>query len=264
MKHVLTCTTEELALLVTLCGYPSVAKGIAEAAIGEKSPDEWTAIMETTVHQLQLKQFWDFEREKRDEIPLSDEMQEFIHQYVRSQWLLRCSNAPNLSLLMFHHVEENTWLTHMIDRDIIHEFAYVSSEDIPSIIKDYYSFATNRFDEFADFNLSDKAFDLLSRKEKLKKVRRISTFSAEQQRSFEQFIEDLDRQEWSLYNISFFHVPSPEEEPFIENIVFFLPSVNGVWMIEYTEHPSTPVQIHLGSKEEWEDQLMGIGSILKY
>ena len=64
MDYIMTCTSEELALLVTLCGYPDVAKSIAEAAIGEKSPVEWDAIMEVTVHQLILKQLWDSERNK--------------------------------------------------------------------------------------------------------------------------------------------------------------------------------------------------------
>jgi hypothetical protein len=221
-------------------------------------------MMEATIHQLQLKQFWDDERERREEIPLSDEMQKFINQYVQSQWMLRCSNVPNSNLLMFHHLEQNTCLTHLIERDIIHEFAYVSSDEIPNIIKDYYHFSTNRFDEFEDFSLSDKAFDLLSNKGKLNKVRKLCSFTPKQEHSYEQFIKDLERQSWSLYNISFFHIPSSEEDPYLENIVFFLPSVNGVWIVEYTDHPSTPVLIRLGSTKEWEELLEGIGSILKY
>ncbi|MGJ7922179.1 hypothetical protein [Neobacillus sp. LXY-4] len=264
MDHVLTCTTEELALLVTLCGYPSVAKGIEEAAVGEKSPAEWTSMMEGTIHQLQLKRLWDYEKERRDEIPLSEEMQQFITQYIQSNWILRCTNIPNQNLLMFHHVEKNTWLTHVIERDIIHEFAYVSSDEIPNIIKDYYSFSTNRFDDMEAFNLSDKAFDLLSHKGRLKKFQKMCRFSPKQEHSFHQFVEDLDKQDWSLYNISFFHIPSYEEDPSLENIVFFLPSVNGVWIIEYTDHPSTPVHITLGSTKEWQELLEGIGSVVRY
>lgn len=264
MNHILTCTTEELALLVTLSGYPRVAKGIAEAAVGEKNPAEWTAMMEATIHQLQLKQYWDFDKEKRDEIPLSDEMQQFITQYVQSNWMLRCSNIVNHNILMFHHIEQDTWLTHLIERDVIHEFAYITSNEIPNLIKDYYSFSTNRFDEFADINLSDQAFDLLSNKDKLKKVRKLSSFTPKQELSFDRFVEDLENQAWSLYNISFFHIPNQEAEPYLENIVFFLPSINGVWIVEYTDHPSTPVNISLGSTKEWTQLLEGIGSMLKY
>jgi hypothetical protein len=112
--------------------------------------------------------------------------------------------------------------------------------------------------------LSDKAFDLLSNKGNKKKVRKLCNLTPKQERSFEQFLEDLERNEWSLYNISFFHIPDIEDAPLLENIVFFLPSVNGVWIVEYTDHPSTPVNISLGSTKEWEELLDGIGSVLKY
>jgi len=35
IKHLITCTSEELAILVTLCDYPDIAKGIAEVSLGK-------------------------------------------------------------------------------------------------------------------------------------------------------------------------------------------------------------------------------------
>jgi len=49
MKHIITCTSEELAILVTLCDYPDIAKGIAEASLGKKSRKEWDAIAAATI-----------------------------------------------------------------------------------------------------------------------------------------------------------------------------------------------------------------------
>ena len=83
MDYIMTCTSAELALLVTLSGYPGVAKGIAEASVGEKGQKEWEAIMEVTTHQLILKQLWDDERELKGEIPLRDEIQQFIQGLCR-------------------------------------------------------------------------------------------------------------------------------------------------------------------------------------
>ncbi|WP_253907613.1 hypothetical protein [Bacillus sp. WMMC1349] len=48
MKHILTCTSEELGILVGLCDYPGVAKGIMEASLGKKSSKEWDAIAAST------------------------------------------------------------------------------------------------------------------------------------------------------------------------------------------------------------------------
>lgn len=58
MDFVLTCTSEELALMVSVAGYDSVAKGIVEAAVGKKSGQEWVPTMEATSKQLIMKRIF--------------------------------------------------------------------------------------------------------------------------------------------------------------------------------------------------------------
>jgi len=257
----MTCTTEELALMITLVGYPGVAKSIAEASVGKKSPKEWESIMQVTVHQLVLKKIWDSERDEREEVPLSDEMQDFISSYVQSNWMIRCSNLAQSNILMFHYVEGDSWLSHIIDRDIIHEFAYVDREAIPTMIRDYYAFSQEEALEPGRFMLSDRAFDLLSEKQNDKKARKISSFSPSEEESFNRFIKDLEANSWSLYNISFFQMSDIEADPVLHNIVFFMPSSEGIWIVEYTDHQETPVEIQLKSFEEWFDLLKGVEHI---
>jgi hypothetical protein len=259
MDYIMTCTSAELALLVTLSGYPGVAKGIAEASVGEKRPKEWEAIMEVTTHQLILKQLWDDERELKGEIPLKDEIQQFIQSYVESKWMIRCSNKGQSNILMLHHIENDTWMTHIIDRDIIHEFAYIKGADIPSIIRNYYSFSEEGIERAQMFHLSDQAFDLLSEHHNVRKVRKISSFTPEEEQSFRTFLNDLESQDWSLYNISVFHNPNIERDPILENIVFFLPAAKGIWVVEYTHHPTAPVKVELNRFEQWCDLLNSVG-----
>ncbi|NYE09283.1 hypothetical protein F4694_006154 [Bacillus niacini] len=259
MDYIMTCTSAELALLVTLSGYPGVAKGIAEASVGEKSQKEWEAIMEVTTHQLILKQLWDDDQESKGEIPLKVEIQQFIQGYVKSKWMIRCSNKGQSNILMVHHIENDTWMTHIIDRDIIHEFAYIKGTDIPSIIRNYYSFSEKGIDRAQHFHLSDQAFDLLSERHNIRKVRKISSFTPEEEQSFRAFLNDLELQGWSLYNISLFHNPSIERDPILENIVFFLPAAKGIWVVEYTDHPTAPVRVELNTFEQWCDLLSGVG-----
>ena len=49
----------------------------------------------------------------------------------------------------------------MIDRDIIHEFAYVDEQEIAQLMKDYYHFSTDEEHIPLKFRLSDKCFDFL-------------------------------------------------------------------------------------------------------
>lgn len=255
----MTCTSAELALLVTLSGYPGVAKGIAEASVGEKGQKEWEAIMEVTTHQLILKQFWDDERESKGEIPLKDEIQQFIQNYVESKWMIRCSNKGQSNILMIHHIEKDTWMTHIIDRDIIHEFAYINGADISNVIRNYYSFSEETIERAHLFHLSDQAFDLLSESKRVGKVRKLSSFTPEEEQSFRVFLDDLEEHAWSLYNISVFHHPSIDRDPTLENIVFFLPSTRGIWVVEYIDHPTAPVRVALNTFEQWCDLLNGVG-----
>ena len=67
-----------------------------------------------------------------------------------------------------------------------------------------------------------------------------------------------------MFNISNFSITSYEEETYLENILFFLPSDRGIWLAEYTEDPKTPVHIHLANHDEWEATLTGIGDLAAY
>ncbi|WP_257350765.1 hypothetical protein [Pseudalkalibacillus decolorationis] len=264
MEHLLTCTTEELALMVSVTGHQGVAKGIAEASLGEKSEKEWIAIMETTANQLIMKRIWDQEREAREESPLNAETTRFIENYVSSKRMIRCSNVPQKSVLMLHHFDGDEWLFHLIDRDIIHEFAIITSSKIKEIIRDYYGISYEDFGGEQSFSLTDKAFDMLSNPKKVDKVRRISEFTDVEEESYSMLLDDLQTFDWTLFNISNFNIVTLEEEMYLENILFFLPSKRGVWISEYTEDQDKPVHIHLADLEEWEVILTGVSDLAAY
>ncbi|WNF22701.1 hypothetical protein [Mesobacillus jeotgali] len=261
MKPLLACTTEELALLVTFCGYPEVGKGIAESSMESVTPENWQSVMQATIHQLMLKQIWDYEREANNEAPISEEMETFIESYVESQWMIRCSHVPEQHILMIHKMDENTWLSHLIDRDIIHEFAYITSEELPSHIKEYYSFTNINFVDGMSFQLTEQDFDLLSDKSNLSKLEAYAYLSSEENEAFNEFINALGSKQWSLNNISLFNLPTLEADPMLTNIMFFLPSSKGIWVVEYSEDSERPVHIYLRSYEEWGAMLDEVGNI---
>lgn len=255
MKPILTCTTEELALLVTFSNYPEVGKGIAQSSLGNKSPEVWDSVMQATIHQLILKQLWDYEREANGEAPISIEMETFIKSYVESKWMVRCSNVPEQHILMIHKVDGDTWLSHLIDRDIIHEFAYVTSDELPGHIKEYYSFKDNQFNGDMAFTLAEEDFDQLSNRKNIEKLAGNTYFLPEEEAAFNHFLEELDAQNWSLNNISVFNLPDLEADPLLTNIMFFLPTINGIWIVEYTEAEDRPVHVQLHPHERWVDML---------
>ena len=260
MDFVLTCTSEELALMVSVAGYDTVAKGIAEAAVGEKSEQEWVAVMEATSKQLIMKRIFDEEREARGENPLTENMLDFLQKYVESKRMIRCSNTPMKSVLMIHHFEGEDWLLHLIDRDIIHEFSIIKSQEIHTYIREYYGIKNLDTSISHSFTLSEKNFDRLSKPDKLKKVLKSSKFTTEEEESFDLFVEDLQRFQWSLFNISNFNIVTVEDEVYLENILFFLPSTEGIWLTEYQDDSDT-VYFHLADEKEWEEMLKGIGEL---
>lgn len=46
--------------------------------------------------------------------------------------------------------------------------------------------------------------------------------------------------------------------PFLQNIVFFIPSAQGVWVAQYDEHNEKPVHISLKTIEQWYELLKGL------
>ncbi|MBT2694796.1 hypothetical protein [Bacillus sp. ISL-55] len=261
MKPLLACTTEELALLVTFCGYPAVGKGIAESSMDGLTPEKWESVMQATIHQLMLKQIWDYEREANNEAPISMEMEAFIKSYVESQWMIRCSHVPDQHILMIHKINDDTWLSHLIDRDIIHEFAYITSEELPSHIREYYSFSNISYTDGMSFKLTEQDFDFLSDKSNLSRLDAHTYLSLEEKEALNEFTNALDAKTWSLNNISMFNLPTLEADPMLTNILFFLPSSKGIWVVEYTDDAERPVQIQLQSYEDWENMLDGVGQI---
>ncbi|WP_139378318.1 hypothetical protein [Mesobacillus jeotgali] len=261
MKPLLACTTEELALLVTFCGYPEVGKGIAESSMGGLTPEKWESVMQATIHQLMLKQIWDYEREVNNEVPISKEMETFIKSYVGSRWMIRCSSVPEQHILMIHKIDEEIWLSHLIDRDIIHEFAYITSEELASHIKEYYSFQDIDFADDMSFQLTENDFDLLSNRSNISGLEAYTYLSSEESKAFNEFTNSLDLKQWSLNNISMFNLPDLDADPMLTNIVFFLPSLKGIWIVEYTNESERPIHINLRSNEVWEDMLDGLGQI---
>ncbi|WEG17399.1 hypothetical protein PQ478_02520 [Alkalihalophilus pseudofirmus] len=263
MNFVMKCSTEELALLVSLTGYPNVAKGILETGLGRKTQQEWDAVMEATAHQLMVKDLWVEVAERNGDIPLSEEMQMFIKSYVESNYMIRIPDAPNQHAAMLHHIQGDTWLLHSIDRDIIHEFAYMTVDEMPQMIKDYYAISEKQPDEQRTFALSDETFDLLSVRDNVKKVQMLADLAPEEEIHFQAFLTDLDHHAWTLHNISFFHIPSIDKDPLLENITFFLPGSEGVWVVSYQDGEELPVRVTLESTEEWNAMAEGVAVVAR-
>ncbi|WP_079478812.1 hypothetical protein [Halobacillus salinus] len=258
MEHLLTCTTEELALMMAVSDQPKMARGMMDESFGKKTEREWIAIMEAMSHQLIMKRMWDPEKEKNDENPLNEEVRSFIDKYVHSERMIRCSNLPMQSVLMLHHYEGDQWLFHVIDRDIVHEFALLESSEIKATIRDFYGIEYESYAGEQTFDLTYRDFDRLRDPKKVDKIQRKTPFTESEEHSFELFTEDLKRFDWTLFNISNFSIHSREDQSFAENILFFLPSHRGIWISEHQEEQDRPAHFYLADYEEWDTILQGI------
>ncbi|WP_338778726.1 hypothetical protein [Metabacillus sp. FJAT-52054] len=259
MNYQLVCTTEELAILVSICGYPEFSNGIAVTSFGDRTEKDWNLVTQVTIPQLILKEIWDEQKEAAGLLPISETMHTFIQSYVESKRMIRCSDLPNKSAFMFHKATDNGWLAHIIYKDIIHEFFYVETEEIPKLIRDYYKFEFTSEFKNHEFNLSESDFDALSKQDHMNQI--LSNMDASESQSFEKFLADLKESDWSLFNISNFSLFEKQEDAYLENIVFFLPSTNGVWVAEYTDDAKTPVSIRLTPEDEWYQVVNGVGFV---
>ncbi|WP_368504945.1 hypothetical protein AB3N04_04665 [Alkalihalophilus sp. As8PL] len=235
MNRVLKCTTEELMLLVNLCGYPDVAKGIGESSLGEKSEDAWEAVYEGAVHQLMLKEVWDVQKAAENEVPLNEELQTFIHHYVQSQSIIRSANVTTNETLLFHEMPNDKWLMHHVIADLIHEFFFVEESEIEKHIIPFSRYNQVEGEALSSFTLTDHQFDLLSKEENILEVRGLAKLTKEEEMAFDSFVHSIKVNEWSLHNSSLLRVDAETGESSIEEILFHVPSEYGIWMLSYDE-----------------------------
>ncbi|MDA1477886.1 hypothetical protein [Bacillus changyiensis] len=258
MEHIITCTSEELGIISSICGFPGVAKEIMEASLGKRPDEEWDAIAASTINQLILKGYWDEEKRAKDENPFTEDMQQFITSYLNTRQLIHCANLKDQNILMLHQIEKESWLLHIIDRDIIHEFAYIEQQEISHLINDYFHFTPEKDFFPLELRLSDQCFDWLRNKEKIQIIRKESFFSTTEEHCFNQLIEDLEENEWSINSISIFNISNGDSK--LTNITFFIPSAHGVWVVKYDKHLEKPVHISLYNLEQWYDLTKSIES----
>ncbi|MQR97180.1 hypothetical protein [Fictibacillus phosphorivorans] len=257
MDHVITLTTEELVMLLSTANYQDEARVLFNSYSEPKSANELEAIFKTTVNQLRLKGLWDEEKHKLDLNPITDDMMDFIEIYVKCNYLLRATNEPKKAALIFHHVENDTWLYHYVDDQIIHEFAFMKYNEIPNTLREFYLFNFTDNESEYTFNLTDEQFDILSNPKKFKKVEKSFRGNALEKLSFEKFSIDLRENNNGMENISVFSLDE-ERELYLENLVFFFQSINGVWLSEYEHGKEIPVNIYLANSNKWEEVLEAI------
>ncbi|TSB45223.1 hypothetical protein [Alkalicoccobacillus porphyridii] len=258
MQPNLTCTTEELILLLTLCGYQETAKGLGESVFGEKSTDAWDTLLDGASHQLMLKGVWDYDKAENDEVPLTNELQDFIKNYASSPHLVRLINQAQDTSLLFHSVSEDYWIEHIVVNGIIHEFGYVSLKEIKEDIRDFYLIESPTPLKGSAFVLTPNQFELLSDSSNVD-ILANNLEDAPFKDSFINFKEDLNNYKWQLDNISRFYLEDSGEESKMTNILFLLPSKNGIWCIKYIENDNEVfVAFELKDTNSWIEECMNL------
>ncbi|ERN54911.1 hypothetical protein [Alkalihalophilus marmarensis] len=236
MQSVLKCTTEELVVLVDLCGYHSVAKGIGESSLGEKSEDAWEAVFEGAVHQLMLKGVWDVQKASNNEVPLNEELQLFIKHFVQSPKIIRTINVTANESLLFHQLPNEKWLMHHVTADIIHEFFFIEEHEISKHVLHFNQYMDMKGENHQAFTLTDHQFDLLSKEENVPKLKSLLNMPDDQMTAFDELISSINSNNWTLHNTSLIKVDLENEQNTITEVLFHIPSTSGVWMLEYDEH----------------------------
>ncbi|PLR79047.1 hypothetical protein CU633_02355 [Bacillus sp. V3-13] len=258
MDHIITMTTEELTILLSSADFSDEARELIHNSIKPKGASELEAIFKTTVNQLRMKGIWDELQHQLGLNPINEDTMSFLEIYANSKYMVRATNGKKKAALIFHYVEDDTWLYHFVDDEIIHEFAFMKESEIPGSLADFYSFSFPEGNkERLSFNLTDKSFDLLSNPQKQKKVEKSFKGNQNEKESFEFFLDDLTAHNHQMENISVFSIGESRQLS-LENLVFFFQAGKGVWLTEYEKEKEQPVNIQLADKEKWQEILEGV------
>ncbi|WP_078392893.1 hypothetical protein [Shouchella patagoniensis] len=253
MQPLLNCSTEELVCLLSMCGHHEMARGLGESLLGEKSPEGWDTVMEGAAHQLMLKGLWDTSKAAKDDIPLTDELIAFVHDYADSAYMVRFVDRENGRSLLFHQLSDAYWLYHQVINDVIHIFGRIETKDTQGEVDAFFGFTSEGVVE-QEFVLTPEQFDQLTEPEQVDQLRQDLAFllNEEELLGFNEFVFGLSAHDWTLKNGSSFVITGTNEGMYMNDIFFFLPTPNGIWIVVYElENDQQQVKISKKSKKEW-------------
>ena len=247
----ISLTTNELASVLALCGYESMASQILNSLDLNRETGEFDRFIEDTELSLKSKGLLDESRSST----LAAGLEDLLHVLVQSKRKARCIIKDRVLFIHFTKGETRTLLQEI--RNNTHFFSIFSMENgFDPLLLNHYELEGKReqpVNNLPTLQLSEAIYDSLHQMEPDVLDTMINDERVEG--LLKQFLSDFKDNEQEFANISLMEMDYVKDYMEMKQVIFLLPSENFVWHLDYDRIQEKEVFVIPSSVEEYSKRL---------
>ncbi len=248
--HPLSFSVEELALSVSLMGYPEDAAVLLSAYFGELSPEAAQRYLEAASHSL-LARGWVVQ--ENGTFTLAPTLREIVQGLASTKFSLylqkRPRNAPSMSLTF--HFGDTYVLSQTLSYDVVHQFSWLDHQDILPAGWAFFDVPHEQWEQGEHFgSIPSQAFQALYKaktQEERETIAETIDLAPDVRKAL---LEDLAQASYRGLIVLLEY--DEERKPYSHEGAFVLQGPNHTWLFASDESPQERLQVELMSLQSYQ------------
>ncbi|MFB5676421.1 hypothetical protein ACE3NQ_08470 [Paenibacillus terreus] len=231
---------EELGYALAVHQGEEMAAGLMKAFYGDLPEESWQLLFQAATHSLIAKGFIESIREADGEVTFIPAIAEIIRHLLSSSYMLRGVTERDSAKVLSIHVQQQRYLYHLSDGNTVHFFTWTEPEDWEEELVRFYgvekSGAAPAASTGAKAVITEGLWNQLTEPGHVSvAVPTLCTdLSPDEQNLIAKWQQAFQANVGSMDNLSTIRI-AHGDQTMIENILFLLPSDEGVWVIRNQE-----------------------------
>ncbi|PLT29797.1 hypothetical protein [Peribacillus deserti] len=222
----ISLTTNELASVLALCGYESMATDVINGQNELNSEEDFDKFLKETEASLKIKGFWNEQRESY----IEEGLESLITLLVHSKKKVRIIRGQKVTFI--HSLNRNNLLLQRIS-DGIHSLEIINSQELKKVLQNSCQgglVSSHEIDKLETLKLNEDIFNQLHH---LTNESVSNLLARNLPFSLSRFLEDFEANAFEFDNASLMEINFEQDVLSISQIFFFLNMGNYLWIMDY-------------------------------
>ncbi|MBM7691608.1 hypothetical protein JOC77_001015 [Peribacillus deserti] len=222
----ISLTTNELASVLALCGYESMANDVINNLNVLESEEGFTSFLQETEASLRMKGFWNDQRETM----IEEGLESLITLLVHSKKKIRIIRGQKVTFI--HHLDQNNLLLQMI-ADGQHRLEIIKNQELKQVLENFCGggrISAHEFHELEALKLDETIYNQLHQ---LTDESADMLLSENLPFSLRIFLEDFKANGFEFDNASLMEMKFEQDYLAMNQVFFFLNTDSYIWLLDY-------------------------------
>ncbi len=236
-EHTYIFSLEELGYALAVHQGEDMAAGLMKAYYGDLSEDKWELLFQAATHSLMSKGFIESMDEENGEVRFTAEITQMIQHLLHSHYMLRGITDRNSSKVLTIHELQQRYLYHLSDNHTLHFLTWTEPADWEEELVHFYGVKPSKAEgttlSESKAVITEELWNRLTSGESPASPH-YDELSSGQQQLIAKWHQDFQKNARTMDNLSTIRIGSGNQTA-IEDILFILPSNEGVWIVRNQE-----------------------------